>query len=130
MCSMWCIMCCWNRVKPSQGIGIERNWCVWAEHWRRNGYSTYQKRHDKVILQHDNARPYATRSVKTYLETLNSEVLPHPPYSPDVAPSDYYLLRSMAHGLAYQHFRTYEEVKCVLPECKFWVTRGRHKVIT
>ena len=23
--SMWCIMSCWNRVKPSQGIGIECN---------------------------------------------------------------------------------------------------------
>ena len=26
-----------------KGFGIERNWCVWAEHWRRNGHST--KRH-------------------------------------------------------------------------------------
>ena len=38
--SVWCIMGCWNRVKSSQGIGIERNWCIWAEHWRRNGHST------------------------------------------------------------------------------------------
>ena len=28
--SVWCIMSCWNRVKPPQGIGIERNWYVWA----------------------------------------------------------------------------------------------------
>jgi len=26
--SVWCIMSCWNRVKPSQGIGIECSWCV------------------------------------------------------------------------------------------------------
>ena len=38
------------------------------------------------------------------------KVLPHPPYSPDVAPSDYHLF-SMTHGLADQHFRSYEEVK-------------------
>ena len=38
--SVWCIMSCWNRVKPSQGVGIARNWCVWAEYWRRNGHST------------------------------------------------------------------------------------------
>ena len=37
--SVWCITNCWNRVKPSQGIGIKRNWCVWAEHWRRNDHS-------------------------------------------------------------------------------------------
>ncbi|GBP77246.1 Mariner Mos1 transposase [Eumeta japonica] len=28
-----------------------------------------------------------------------------------VAPSDYHLFRSLAHGLADQHFRSYEEVK-------------------
>jgi len=62
-------------------------------------------------LQHDNARPHVAKVVKTYLETLKWEVLPHPPYSSDVAPSDYYLFRSMAHGLADQHFWSYEEIK-------------------
>ena len=27
------------------------------------------------------------------------EVLPHPPYSPDIAPSDYHLFRSLQHLL-------------------------------
>lgn len=71
----------------------------------------YADRHDKVILQHDNARPHVAKPVKTYLETLKWEVLPHPPYSPDLAPSDYYLFRSMQHGLTDQHFRNYDEVK-------------------
>ena len=62
--------------------------------------SQYNERHDKVILQHDNARPHVAKVVKTYLETLKWEVLPYPPYSPDVASSDYHLFRSMAHGLA------------------------------
>ena len=64
-----------------------------------------------MILQHDNAGPLVAKVVKTYLETLKWEVLPHPPYSPDVAPSDYHLFRSVAHGLADQHFRSYEEIK-------------------
>ena len=71
----------------------------------------YNERHDEVILQHDNARPHVAKVVKTYLETLKWEVLPHPLDSPDVAPSDYHLFRSMAHGLADQHFRSYEEIK-------------------
>lgn len=71
----------------------------------------YEERHDKVILLHDNARPHIADVVKKYLETLKWEVLPHPPYSPDIAPSDYHLFRSMQHGLAEQHFQSYEDVK-------------------
>lgn len=76
----------------------------------------YQQRHDKVILQHDNARPHVAQPVKTYLETLKWEVLPHPLYSPDIAPSDYHLFRSMQHGLADQHFSNYDELKKWLDE--------------
>ena len=38
--SVWSVMSSWNWVQLSQGMGIERNWCVWAEHWRKNGQST------------------------------------------------------------------------------------------
>ena len=68
--------------------------------------SQYKQRYEKVILFHDNARPHVAKPIKTYLETLKWEALPLPPYSPDIAPSDYYLFRSMAHGLADQQFRS------------------------
>ena len=71
----------------------------------------YEQRHEKVILRHDNARPHVAKPVKTYLETLKWEVLPHPPYSPDIAPSDYYLFRSMAHVLAAHQFLSYEDIE-------------------
>nr|CDS35350.1 Mariner Mos1 transposase [Hymenolepis microstoma] len=74
----------------------------------------YNERHDKVvILQHHNARPpHVGKVVKKYRETLKWRILPHPPYSPDVPTSDFvHLFRSMAHGLADQHFSSYEEVK-------------------
>ncbi|KAG5327617.1 MOS1T transposase, partial [Pseudoatta argentina] len=71
----------------------------------------YAQRHDKVILLHDNARPHVAKPVKTYLETLKWEVLPHPLYSPDIAPSDFHLFRSMAHGLADRRFHSYEEAQ-------------------
>ena len=29
--SRWYIMSYWNRVKPSQGIGIKWNYCIWVE---------------------------------------------------------------------------------------------------
>jgi len=55
----------------------------------------YEQRHDKIILLHDNARPHVAKVVKKYLETLKWDVLLHPPYSPDIAPSDYWLFRKM-----------------------------------
>ncbi|KAG5326223.1 MOS1T transposase, partial [Pseudoatta argentina] len=75
--------------------------------WGKPGL--YAQRHDKVILLHDNARPHVAKRVKTYLETLKWEVLPHPPYSPDIAPSDFHLFRSMAHGLADRCVHSYED---------------------
>ncbi|UYV79912.1 hypothetical protein LAZ67_18001028, partial [Cordylochernes scorpioides] len=71
----------------------------------------YAKRHDKVIYQHDNARPHVAKVVKETLEALQWDVLPHPLYSPDIAPSDYHMFRSMTHGLAEQHFTSYEDAK-------------------
>jgi len=70
----------------------------------------YYSRHDKIILLHDNARPHVA-AVKTYLETLKWEVPPHLPYSPDIAPSDYHLFRSMTHGLSEQRFTSYKDTK-------------------
>ncbi|GBP55459.1 Mariner Mos1 transposase [Eumeta japonica] len=71
----------------------------------------YKHRHDKVILLHDNTWPHVAKPVKNYLETLQWEVLPHPPYLPDIAPTDFRLFRSMADGLADQRFHSYEEAK-------------------
>ena len=42
---------------------------------------------------------YRTQLMRLSRALLKWEVLLHPPYSPDIAPSDYYLFRSMAHGL-------------------------------
>ncbi|GBP26982.1 Mariner Mos1 transposase [Eumeta japonica] len=74
----------------------------------------YYSRYDKIILLHDNARPHVPVPVKIYLKTLNWEVLPHPPYSPDIVSSDYHQFRSMAHAILEQRFTSYENTKnCV-----------------
>jgi len=68
----------------------------------------YYSRHDKIILLHDNARPHVAALVKTYLETLKWEVLSHPSYSPDIAPSDSLV---PTYSLSEQHFTSYEDTK-------------------
>jgi [histone H3]-lysine36 N-dimethyltransferase SETMAR len=64
----------------------------------------------KIILQHDNARPHTAKLTKAKLQELGWEVLPHPAYSPDLAPSDYHLFRDLQHELDEQHFEN-EDVK-------------------
>jgi hypothetical protein len=36
---------------------------------------------------------------KAAIKELDWEILPHPPYSPDLAPSDYHLFRSLSNNL-------------------------------
>lgn len=54
---------------------------------------------DKFYFLHDNARPHIALSVRQKLIKFNWELLPHPPYSPDLAPSDYHLFRSLSNNL-------------------------------
>jgi histone-lysine N-methyltransferase SETMAR len=43
------------------------------------------------------------------LRDLHHELLKHPPYSPDVAPSDFYLIPKLKIVLASQHFSSNQE---------------------
>jgi histone-lysine N-methyltransferase SETMAR len=55
---------------------------------------------NRVILQQDNARPHTAKKTLQKIEELEGLVLlPHPAFSPDLEPSDYYLLNSMAKFL-------------------------------
>jgi len=44
-----------------------------------------------VLLQHDNARPHTARSNVAKIQDLSFDCLPHPPYSPDLAPSNFHV---------------------------------------
>jgi len=94
---MLCI--CWDQkglvyyelLKPGDSIMGDRYWLqlIRLSRTLREKRPNYEQRHDKVILLHDNVRHHVAKIVKKYLETLKWDVLPHPPYSPDIAPSDY-----------------------------------------
>ncbi len=57
------------------------------------------------------ARPDTSNQTKKGLSELNFEVLPHPSYSPDMAPADFHLFRSLQHFLSEKIFNDIEEVK-------------------
>ena len=87
------------------------------------------RRHGNVILLHDNVSAHKAKPVQDTIKTLGWEQLPHPPYSPDLAPSEYHLFSSMGHALAEQYFDSYEEVEnwVSLKDEQFFL-RGIHKL--
>lgn len=49
---------------------------------------------------HDNARPHVTESVRTFLDQNGITIIDHPPYSPDLAPSDFWLFDKIKRHLS------------------------------
>ena len=61
--------------------------------------ATHRLQHKKIAILHDNARPHTAKATWNKLVELGWEVLAHPPYSPDLAPSDYHLFRALKNFL-------------------------------
>jgi histone-lysine N-methyltransferase SETMAR len=58
-----------------------------------------------VLLQQDNVRPHTAKKTLQKIEELEDiELLPHPTFSTDLEPSDYYLFLSMAQFLRGKNF--------------------------
>ena len=53
---------------------------------------------------------------KEAIQTLGWEVLPHPRYSPDLVPSDFYLFRSLSNDLRGVSFNNDVELRAWLEE--------------
>ncbi|GFS07059.1 histone-lysine N-methyltransferase SETMAR [Elysia marginata] len=64
-----------------------------------------------VLLLHDNARPYTSVRTRETIASMGWTTLPRPSYSPDLAPSDYYLFGPIKQGLRGKHYKNDEEVK-------------------
>ena len=78
-----------------------------------------------VVFHQDNARPHISLRSRQKLLELGWDVLPHPPYSPDVAPSDYHLFRSLQNFLNGKNFTSLNDLKNHLKQFsqkdgKFW----------
>ncbi|UYV73417.1 EPM2AIP1 [Cordylochernes scorpioides] len=74
-----------------------------------------------VLLVHDNARPHAARTTQTLLENFKWEIFTHPPYSPDLSPSDFHLFPALKLHLGGKHFANDDEVQA---EANHWL-RGQ-----
>ncbi len=57
----------------------------------------------------NNAQPHTAVVIQAYLE-WNIKVRPHPPYSPDLAPCDYWLFPTLKKAIRGQHFNSNDKV--------------------
>ncbi|KAL0901883.1 hypothetical protein ABMA27_007038 [Loxostege sticticalis] len=65
----------------------------------------------KVIFHHDNAPAHTSAIATSKLVELRYQLLPHPPYSPDLAPCDFFLFPNMKKWLGGKRFSFNEEVE-------------------
>ena len=71
-----------------------------------------------VLLQQDNARVHTCKVAMDTVERNGYELIPHPAYSLDLAPSDFFLLPNLKKDILGFHFRSDEEVVTAVEE---WV---------
>jgi histone-lysine N-methyltransferase SETMAR len=63
-----------------------------------------------VVLLHDNAPVHKAKVSQHAIHDCQFEELNHPPYSPDMAPSDYYLFSHLKKYLRGKHFESDDEL--------------------
>jgi histone-lysine N-methyltransferase SETMAR len=75
--------------------GTTINSAVYCETLKKLRRAIQNKRHGMlsatILLLHDNARPHSAAQTQDLITSFKWEQMDHPPYSPDLAPSDYHL---------------------------------------
>jgi len=61
-------------------------------------------------LHHDNAPTQASLLIRSHMSKHQTFVVPHPPYSPDLAPADFFLFPKTKTTLKGCRFQTIEEI--------------------
>ena len=64
----------------------------------------------KILFHHDNAGPHKARLTTNYLDEIDVGVLPHPPYSPDLAPCDFWLFPKIKNKISGRPFNRIQDL--------------------
>ncbi|KAG5316889.1 MOS1T transposase, partial [Acromyrmex insinuator] len=63
------------------------------------------------LLHHDNAPAHTSLLVREFLTKNNTLMMPQPPYSPDLAPCDFFLFPKLKRPMKGRRYATIEEIK-------------------
>ena len=62
----------------------------------------------RLIVHHDNASSHSAHQTVRFLTNSGAEILGHPPYSPDLAPCDFFLFPTVKNKMRGLHFSSAE----------------------
>jgi histone-lysine N-methyltransferase SETMAR len=74
------------------------------------------RKENTFLLHHDNARPHCSAQTQAAITSLKFTVVPRPPYSPDLAPPDFWLFSKLKETLKGNYFSSDAEVEAAV--CK------------
>ncbi|UYV74678.1 hypothetical protein LAZ67_12000508 [Cordylochernes scorpioides] len=66
---------------------------------------------DTVKLHHDNATSHTAFIIANFLARSNTTVIPHPPYSPDLAPCKFFLFPRLKREMKGKHWEAVENIQ-------------------
>jgi len=72
-----------------------------------------------IPLLHDNARPHSAAQTQDLITSFKWEQMDHPPYSPELAPSDYHLFLQLKKFLGAKRFDNDDDLKDAVQK---WLT--------
>ncbi len=67
-------------------------------------------------LHMDNASPHTALPTRNYLLQTGTQVVPHPPYSPDMAPNDFFFYPCVKRELKGNRYPTLDEAEAAVDE--------------
>lgn len=80
-----------------------------------------------IKLLHDNAPAHKSVVVKSYLSDNSIETLPHPAYSPDLAPCDFWLNPYIKNYMRGRRFESRHAVGSALFQCLNTIPKGTYR---
>ena len=70
-----------------------------------------ERKKEKILFHYDDELSHTSNIVQAKKHELGFESFPYPPYSSDLAPSDYYLFPNLMRWLCGRRFEPIEEVE-------------------
>ncbi|KAG5344749.1 MOS1T transposase, partial [Acromyrmex heyeri] len=70
----------------------------------------------EIFLHHDDAPAHTSLLVREFLAKNNTLMMPQPPYSPDLAPCDFFLFPKLKRPMKGRRYATIEEIKTASKE--------------